>query len=181
MKFSKFKIPSALLAITITTSTLTVPMNASALDSEGKTYEGNAAYIGTYMASNYFGNSAFQVTFRYNRFDADGTYEDEETGKTMTIDYNDTFQFLVFDTAWSGWDKTIAGPNGVNLTTPLTSADLKTDTTYTVMVPIATIERALSTGDNPYGINLQLGGVGDTSVYVESISYVWWNQAGKLL
>lgn len=124
------------------------------------------------MASNYFGNSSFQVSFRYESFDPNGTYVDEETGAVKTIDYNDTFQFLVFDSSYGGWDKTIAGPNGVNLTTPLTSDDLNTTTTYTVRVPIATIEEMLSTGNSPYGINLQLGGVGDTTVYVETISYV---------
>lgn len=49
---------------------------------------------------------------------------------------------------------------------------MNTTTTCTVRVPIATIEEMLSTGNSPYGINLQLGGVGDTTVYVETISYV---------
>ena len=163
---------AAAAAITMTAAAVTSSMTAAALEGEGQSYSGNADYIGTYLASDYFGNSAFQVSFRYESFDPDGTYVDEETGEEKTIDYNDTFQFLVFDSAYEGWDKTIAGPNGVNLTSPLTADDLDTTTTYTVTVPIATIEEMLSTGNSPYGINLQLGGVGDTSVYVDTISYV---------
>ena len=173
MKLTKRKVIAAMAAIAMSATAFTTAISAAALEGEGQTYEGNAAYIGTYLATNYFGNSAFQVTFRYESFDPDGTYVDEETGQVKTIDYNDTFQFLVFDTQWQGWDKTIAGPRGVDKTTPpLTAADLAIGTTYTVTVPIATIESKLSTGDNPSGINLQLGGVGDTTVYVQTISYV---------
>ena len=173
MKLTKRKVIAAMAAIAMSATALTSAMSASALEGEGKSYTGNAAYIGTYMTTDYFGNSAFEVSFRYESFDPNGTYVDEETGQVKTIDYNDTFQFLVFDTQWQGWDKTIAGPNGVDKTTPpLTAVNLAIGTTYTVTVPIATIESKLSTGDNPSGINLQLGGVGDTTVYVETISYV---------
>lgn len=172
MKLTKRKIIFAMAAIVMSATALTSAMSAAALEGEGQSYTGNADYIGTYLTTDYFGNSAFEVSFRYESFDPNGTYVDEETGVVKTIDYNDTFQFLVFDSSYSGWDKTIAGPNGVNLTTPLTSDDLNTTTTYTVRVPIATIEEMLSTGNSPYGINLQLGGVGDTTVYVETISYV---------
>ncbi len=169
----KKKMLAAAAAIAMTAAAVTTSMSAAALEGEGQSYTGNADYIGTYLATNYFGNSAFEVSFRYESFDPNGTYVDEETGQVKTIDYNDTFQFLVFDTQWQGWDKTIAGPRGVDKTTPpLTAADLAIGTTYTVTVPIATIESKLSTGDNPSGINLQLGGVGDTTVYVETISYV---------
>ena len=167
------KMLAATAAIAMTAAAVTTSMSAAALEGEGQSYTGNADYIGTYLASNYFGNSAFEVTFRYESFDPNGTYVDEETGQVKTIDYNDTFQFLVFDSTYGGWDKTIAGPQGVDVTDPpLTADDLNTTTTYTVRVPIATIEEKLSTGNSPYGINLQLGGVGDTSVYVETISYV---------
>ena len=166
------KMLAAAAAIAMTATVITTSMSAAALEGEGQTYEGNADYIGTYMASNYFGNSAFQLSFKYESFDPNGTYVDEETGEVKTIDYNDTFQFLVFDPTYSGWDKTIAGPRGVDLTTPLTAGDLNTTATYTVTVPIATIESKLATGGSPYGINLQLGGVGDTTVYVDTISYV---------
>ena len=159
-------------AIAMTATAVTTSMSATALEGEGKSYTGNADYIGTYLASDYFGNSAFEVSFRYESFDPDGTYVDEKTGELKTIDYNDTFQFLVFDSSYGGWDKTIAGPRGVNLNTPLTSDNLNTTTIYTVRVSIATIEEMLSTGNSPYGINLQLGGVGDTTVYVDTISYV---------
>ena len=166
------KIIAAMAAIAMSATALTSSFSAAALQGEGETYTGNADYIGTYMASEYFGNSAFQVSFKYLSFDPDGTYVDEETGVLKTIDYNDTFQFLVYDTEWGGWNKTIAGPRGVDLTTPLTAANLDLDTTYTVTVPIATIEDKLAEGSTPFGINLQLGGVGDTTVYVDTISYV---------
>ena len=173
MILTKRRMLAAMAAIAMSVTALTTSISAAALQGEGETYTGNAAYIGTYLESDNFGNSAFEVTFRYVSFDPDGTYEDEETGETKTIDYNDTFQFLVFDSAYEGWDKTIAGPQGVDVTEPpLTADDLNTTTTYTVRVSIATIEEKLSTGNSPYGINLQLGGVGDTSVYVETISYV---------
>lgn len=166
------KIMAAMAAIAMSATALTSSLSAAALQGEGETYTGNADYIGTYMASEYFGNSAFQVSFKYVSFDPDGTYVDEETDEEKTIDYNDTFQFLVYDTEWGGWNKTIAGPNGVDKTIPLTAADLDLDTTYTVTVPIATIEDKLAEGSTPFGINLQLGGVGDTTVYVDTISYV---------
>lgn len=172
MKLTKRKVIASMAAIAMSATALTSAMSAAALEGEGQSYTGNAAYIGTYLATNYFGNSAFQVTFRYESFDPDGTYVDEETGEVKNIDYNDTFQFLVFDSSYGGWDKTIAGPRGVDLTTPLTAGDLNTTATYTVRVPIATIESKLATGGSPYGINLQLGGVGDTTVYVDTISYV---------
>ena len=168
-KIKKMLAAAAAIAMTATAVT---SMSAAALEGDGQSYTGNAAYIGTYMATDYFGNSAFQVSFKYESFDPDGTYVDDE-GEVKTIDYNDTFQFLVYDTEWGGWNKTIAGPNGVDKTTPpLTAADLDLDTTYTVTVPIATIEEKLAAGSTPFGINLQLGGVGDTTVYVDTISYV---------
>ncbi len=167
------KLFSLFASAVMTVFALTSVISASALEGEGQAYEGNAAIIGSYLTSQYFGNTAFEVNFYYESFDPDGTYWDEETGELKTIDYNDTFQFLVFDQDWQGWDKTIAGPQGVNVTQPpLTADDLSLFTPYSVTVDIATIESELSTGFDPFGINLQLGGVGDTIVYVESISYV---------
>ena len=169
---TKRKWIAGITAAAMLVTTLASGKSASALQGEGKTYEGNASYIGTYMANQYFDNEAFEITFKYDKFDPDGVYVDAETGEVVTINYNDTFQFLVFDTRWGGWDKTTAGPCGVDFTTPLTADELDTTTTYTVAVPIATIESKLATENNPYGINLQLGGVGDTSITVESISYI---------
>ena len=167
------KLLSLLASAAVTVTALTGSLCASALEGEGQTYEGNAAFIGSYLNSQYFGNTAFEVNFYYESFDPDGTYQDEETGELKTIDYNDTFQFLVFDQDWQGWDKTIAGPQGVNISQPpLTADDLSLFMPYSVTVDIATIESMLSTGLDPFGINLQLGGVGDTKVFVESINYV---------
>ena len=166
------KLFSLLASAAMTVFALTSVISASALEGEGQTYQGNADFIGSYLVSQYFGNTAFEVTFRYESFDPDGTYQDEETGEIKTIDYNDTFQFLVFDQLWQGWDKTIAGPQGVDVSQPpLTADDLSLGMDYTVTVDIATIESKLSTGFDPHGINLQLGGVGDTVVYVDTIRY----------
>ncbi len=170
MKMKKIIAAAAAMAMSVTAFTSMI--SASALDGAG-TYTGNAAYIGTYFKSDYYGNTAFKISYKYDKFDEDGTYEDPDTGKTVTIDYNDTFQFLVFDSQWLGWDKTSVGPNGVNVTEPvLTAEDLNTTEIYTATVPIAAIESQLSTVDPVQGINLQLGGVGDTTVTLESIEYV---------
>ena len=170
MKMKKIIAAAAAMAMSVTAFTSMI--SASALEGAG-TYNGNAAYIGTYLKSNYYGNTAFKISYKYDEFDPNGTYEDPDTGKTVTIDYNDTFQFLVFDSQWLGWDKTSVGPNGVNVTEPvLTAEDLNTTEIYTATVPIAAIESQLSTVDPVQGINLQLGGVGDTTVTVESIEYV---------
>lgn len=169
---TKRKWLAGITAAAMLATTLASAPSASALQGQGQTYTGNAAYIGTYMATQYFGNAGFEVTFQYEKFDSDGIYE-EPDGKIVTINYNDTFQFLVFDSQWGGWNATSAGPNGVDITTPpLVADDLHIGETYKVQVPIATIESKLATGDNPYGINLQLGGVGDTSVKVLSIDYL---------
>lgn len=170
------KLMASFAAMAMTATALTSAMSASALEGAG-TYTGNAAFIGSYQKSGYFGNTAFQVTYKYDSFDEDGTYTEPgtepDTEKEVTIDYNDTFQFLVFDSAWGGWDATSAGPDGVNDTEePLTKEDLVIGKTYTTTVDIATIEKNLSTTNPVQGINLQLGGVGDTTVTVESIEYV---------
>ena len=166
------KLFSLFASAVMTVFALTSVIGASALEGEGQAYEGNAAFIGSYLVYQYYGNTAFEVTFRYESFDPDGTYQDEETGEIKTIDYNDTFQFLVFDSEYEGWDKTIAGPQGVDVSQPpLTADDLMLNMDYTVTVDIATIESKLSTDNALNGINLQLGGVGDTVVYVDTIRY----------
>ncbi len=171
MKLAK-KLTAIAAAMAISVTAFTSMISALALEGAG-TYTGNAAYIGTYLKSNYYGNTAFKISYKYDKFDPNGTYEDPDTGETVTIDYNDTFQFLVFDSQWLGWDKTSVGPNGVNVTEPvLTAEDLNTTEIYTATVPIAAIESQLSTVDPVQGINLQLGGVGDTTVTLESIEYV---------
>ena len=170
---------AALAAMAMSATALTSMISASALEGAG-TYTGSAAYIGTYFKADYFGNTAFRVSYKYDKFDEAGTYKDPDTGEIVTIDYNDTFQFLVFDSEWGGWDKTSVGPDGINDSEPpLTAEDLDTKTVYTATVPIAAIESKLSTTNAVQGINLQLGGVGDTTVTIESIEYVQGEVPGE--
>ena len=170
---------ATLAAMAMSATALTSMISASALEGAG-TYTGSAAYIGTYFKSDYFGNTAFRVSYKYDKFDEDGTYVDPETNEVVTIDYNDTLEFLVFDSEWGGWDKTSVGPEGINVTEPaITAKDLNTTDIHTAVVPIATIESELSTTNAVQGINLQLGGVGDTTVTIESIEYVQGEVPGE--
>ena len=170
---------AALAAMAMSATALTSMISASALEGAG-TYTGSAEYIGTYYKADYFGNTAFRVSYKYDKFDEDGTYVDPETNEVVTIDYNDTLEFLVFDSEWGGWDKTSVGPEGIDVTEPaITAEDLDTETVYTITVPIATIEDELTTTNAVQGINLQLGGVGDTTVTIESIEYVQGEVPGE--
>ena len=163
------KLLASFAAMAMTATALTSAMSASALNGTG-TYSGSGTYIATYTTPEYFGNTAFKVSYKYESLDKDGTYEDNETGEEKEVDYNDTLEFLVFDSAWNGWNKTTVGPNGIDSTEPVTGP--KIGQTYTATVDIATIEDKLGTGNPVQGINLQLGGIGDTTVTVESIEYV---------
>ena len=170
---------AALAAMAMSATALTSMISASALEGAG-TYTGSAAYIGTYFKDDYFENTAFRVSYKYDKFDEDGTYVDPDTNEVVTIDYNDTLEFLVFDSEWGGWDKTSVGPEGIDVTEPqLTADDLNTTDVYTATVPIATIEDKLTTTNAVQGINLQLGGVGDTTVTIESIEYVQGEVPGE--
>ena len=170
---------AAVAAMAMSATALTSVISASALEGAG-TYTGSAAYIGTYFKADYFGNTAFRVSYKYDKFDEDGTYVDPETNEVVTIDYNDTLEFLVFDSEWGGWDKTSVGPEGINVTEPaITAKDLNTTDIHTAVVPIATIEDKLTTTNAVQGINLQLGGVGDTTVTIESIEYVQGEVPGE--
>lgn len=128
---------------------------------------GNASYISTYMKSDYY-NAAwtgFQITFKYT-----------DTSKALATDnslgFNDTFEFLSFDTSWGGWNRTTVGPDGYDLTENATASDVEENKEYTVTVPIATIEDKLDTGNAVNGINLQTGGIGDNKVKIVSMNYV---------
>lgn len=163
------KLMASFAAMAMTATALTSAMSASALNGTG-TYSGSGTYIATYTTPEYFGNTAFKVSYKYESLDKDGTYEDNETGEEKDVDYNDTLEFLVFDSVWDGWNKTTVGPNGIDSTEPVTGPVI--GETYTAEVPIATIEEKLGTENPVQGINLQLGGIGDTEVTIESIEYV---------
>ena len=167
------KLISCVAAVTLAATSLLsgTSLSASADTTliENKTYSGDATYIGTYMREEYYKDSAFEIQFKY---DTVGTPSKPVAGEDGKIDpelgYNDTFELLVFDTSWNGWDKTTIGPNGYNKTEPIDKEELEEQqekgTVYTVNVPISVIEGALTTGGTPYGINFQTGGQLGTSV-----------------
>lgn len=169
MKLSKriLSVVSAAAIAATMTSAISGSADSNVLITNGGPYTGNATYIGTYFKSDYFGKSAFKLTYKYNSLDSDGKYTDDDDVE-HNIDYTDTFEFLAFDTNWGGWNKTSVGEdvsseeNGK----PVIGKE------YTVDVSIDDIERTLNTGGTNYGINLQTGGIGDTSVSIVSLEYV---------
>lgn len=124
---------------------------------------GDATYITTFMKSNYLGEgrTGFEISFKYTKLGTPAA--DNKVG------FNDTFEFLVFDTGWGGWDSTTVGPNGVDKTADVTPEVGKV---YTVTVPFSVIEDKLTGGGQANGINLQTGGIGDTDVTITSLKYV---------
>ena len=126
----------------------------------------DAEYIATIMRSDYYQYDALEISFKY---DTVGTPSKPESATEPYVGYNDTFEFLVFDTNWSGWQKTTVGPTGYDQKSNVTPV---AGTTYTVEVPIKTIESKLSTGGTPYGINLQTGLIGTSAVSIVSLKLV---------
>lgn len=137
------------------------------LITNGGPYTGNATYIGTYFKSDYFGNSAFEISYKYTKLATNETITEDDG--TRDIDYKDTFEFLVFDQNWGGWDKTTVG-----------QANPVVGTEYKTTVSIADIESKLSTtGSSVQGINLQTGGINDATVEITSLKYVEGTVAGQ--
>lgn len=119
---------------------------------------GNATYLNTVYKYEYASYTSVKLVYEYTCLDPDGEYEDSETGITKDIDYRDTLELLTFDSEWNGWDKTTVGPSAPVL-----------HKNYTAVIPISSIENKLSTGGDPFGINLQTGGIGETQITI--ISY----------
>lgn len=159
-KIVSFMLSAAVLGVTMLTS---IPADAAVQDPlvSNQTLTGDATYVGTYMKSDYYteGCTGFEITFKYNSL---GTPAND-------LGFNETFQFLVFDSDWGGWKATAVGPNGYDQTAAVTP---ETNKEYTVTVPISQIESKLDTGKAVQGINLQTGGIGDTSVTLVSLRYV---------
>lgn len=149
-------------------TTLFTGNTASAATSEplikDKTYASDAGYIQTFFAADYMkdGNNAFELKFEYTKL---GTSFAEDN----TIGYNNTLQFVVFDSSWGGWEPTVIGPNGVD---EEGKAEPELGKEYTVKVPFSTIESKLSTGKQVQGINLQTGGVLGAEIKINSLTYV---------
>ncbi len=160
MKFIKKLISVTAAASLAVTGLTSLSASAAAPSDAAGIYTGNATYIDTYFNYDYFGNSAFEISYRYNRLATNETIT-EDDGTARPIDYKDTFEFLVFDQNWQGWEKTTVG-----------QADPELGRVYTETVSIADIESKLSTGADIQGINLQTGGINDAQVEITSLKYV---------
>ena len=140
---------------------------ANALIENGGPYEGDATYISTYMSTDYYRQEGFVIQFKY---DTVGKPSAPQSGQS-DLGYNDTFEFLVFDEDWKGWDRTTVGPTGYDQTADPDVAP-EEGKIYEITVPIKTIESKLSTGKTPFGINLQTGTqLGTSKVTIVSLAY----------
>ncbi len=144
-------VAAATLAATSLLSGASLGASADTTPITGKQYTGDATYISTYRQGAYSNKAKFEIQFKY---DTVGTPSAPEEGHA-NLGYNDTFEFLVFNTSWGGWDRTTIGPDGYDATSAPTEAP-KVGTVYTVTVPISVIEGKLTEG-KPLGINLQTG------------------------
>ena len=172
-KFKKLLSCAAAATLAVTGIVGGASLGASAdttLITNGGPYTEDAYYIATYNRGDYYKDVAFELSFKY---DTVGTpskpVPDEQGNVDEYVGYNDTFEFLVFDSYWGGWDKTTVGPAGFDATNTLTPV---AGVTYTVRVPIEVIESKLSTGQEPYGINIQTGLIGTSVVSIESLKLV---------
>ena len=171
-KMRKFKKLLSCVAATALAATsliggtsLSANANTNLISNEGP-FTGNATFIGNYPRTVYYQESAFQIQFKY---DVVGTPAAPQEGEP-DVGYNDTFEFLVYDTNWGGWNRTTVGPSGYDQTSNVTP---DTETVYSVTVPISVIEGKLAEGATPYGINLQTGAqLGTSVVSIVSLKYV---------
>ena len=176
-KMRKFKkLISCAAAVTLAATSLVGGSSLSAsaddlIENYGP-YTEDAFYIGTFMREQYYTDTAFKISFKY---DAVGTpsqpVPDEQGNVDEYVGYNDTFEFLVFDTTWGGWNKTTVGPAGIDITANPDQKPVEGQV-YTYTVPISTIESKLAEGTTPYGINLQTGLIGTSTVSIVSLELV---------
>lgn len=166
-KFKKVLSCAAAAAMAVTGLVGSIGVGADdALITNGGPYEGDATYISTYMKSSYQGNTAFEIQYKYTTV---GTPSAPQEGEA-NLQYGDTFEFLVFDTNWGGWNRTTVGPAGIDTASTATPT---ANTVYTATVPISTIEGKLSNTASPYGINLQTGAqLGTSKVEIVSLKYI---------
>ncbi|MDE6852584.1 MAG: glycoside hydrolase family 5 protein [Lachnospiraceae bacterium] len=170
------KILSVALSAVMLGASLFTGNTANAATSEplikDMTVAGDAGYIQTFMAADYMssGKNGFQLKFEYTKLGTVAAQDDAEKDDTEEKDlgYNNTLQFVVFDTSWGGWQPTMIGPNGYDKEGDVTP-ELKTE--YTVDVPFSVIESKLTAGQPVQGINLQTGGVSDCEIKINSLTY----------
>lgn len=128
-KFKKFisVATAAILAMTSLISGSSLSANAATtLITNGGPYSGDTSYISTYMREDYLRQSAFVIQFKYDYVGIPSSYDGQKY-----LGYNDTFEFVVFDTSFLGWQKTTVGPAGVDI---ISGTDImpSTNTIYSV-------------------------------------------------
>lgn len=152
---------------------------------ESRTVTGTDGYLETCYKSNYYPNGYgyVEIDFTYNSLatTVSETIDGEKVEKAT--DFNDTFELVVFDTKWEGWNATTIGPNGYDVKVEDKNTDEEavastepviptTNQNYTVTIPVSVIESKLNTGRAVQGFNLQTGNIGDTKVFINSFKYV---------
>ncbi len=172
MRLKKF-LSVALSAVMLGASLVTgSTANAATSNPEEGVYAGDYGYIETFLASNYMssGKNGFRLKYEYTELGTVETQDNTGEGDAEEKDlgYNNTLQFVVFDTSWGGWEPTMIGPNGYDKDG---SVEVDTETEYTVDVPFSVIESKLATGQPVQGINLQTGGVSDCQIKINSLTY----------
>lgn len=127
------------------------------------TVAGDVGYIQSFNKSDYMnsGKNGFELKYEYTKL---GSITDPKDD----LGYNNTLQFVVFDTSWGGWEPTMIGPNGYDQTEPVTP---EVEHEYTVKVPFSVIEDKLTTGKPVQGINLQTGNVSNCEIKINSLTY----------
>ena len=158
---------AATLAVTGIVGGATLGANAAGdLITNGGPYEGNGTYIATYNSADYYHQTAFVLQFKYDVVGEPAAPQPNEPD----LGYNDTFEFLVFDQSFGGWNRTTVGPTGYDLGVSYIKPE--ENVVYTVEVPIEVIESKLSTGQSPFGINIQTGAqLGTSKVTIVSLKY----------
>ncbi len=168
-KFKKLLSYAAAATLAVTGIVGGASLGANAVDDliiNGGPYTGDETYIATYNSADYYHQTAFVLQFKY---DVVGEPSAPQPGEP-DLGYNDTFEFLVFDEDFNGWNRTNVGPTGYDLGVSYIKPE--EDVVYTVEVPIEVIESKLSTGQTPFGINIQTGAqLGTSEVTIVSLKY----------
>lgn len=160
-KFLSVALSAVMLGATLFTGNIAKAETTEPLI-ENLTVAGNAGYIKTFMNSDCISSckNGFQLKFEYTKL---GTITEEND-----LGYNNTLQFVVFDTNWGGWQSTLIGPNGYDKTEPVTPV---VGTEYTVDIPFNAIENKLTAGETPLGMNLQTGAINDCGIKINSLTF----------
>lgn len=166
-KFKKFlsvALSAVMLGTTLFTGNIAKAETSDSLLPADATYAGDYGFIKTFPKSEYMssGKNGFRLKFKYTQL---GTITEEND-----LGYNNTLQFVVFDSNWGGWESTIVGPDGYDQGDHV-YPEPTTGVEYTVDVPFSAIESKLSTDLPVQGINIQTGAISDCEIMITSLTY----------